>query len=81
MKGQKGMDRTILAECAIKGIEVSKLEMCPRLSNVLNAISRLAPQIMLKQMTRMSRPKPREYPRRSVHAGRLGVQLNPRHRA
>ena len=26
MKGQKGMDRTVLAECAIKGIEVSKLD-------------------------------------------------------
>ena len=55
--------------------------MRPRLSNVLNAMSRLAAQIMLKQMTRMSRPKPREFPRRSVHGGRLGVQLNPRHRA
>ena len=55
--------------------------MRPRLSNVLNAMSRLAAQIMLKQMTRMSGPKPREFPRRSVHGGRLGVQLNPRHRA
>jgi hypothetical protein len=29
MKGRKGMDRKVLAECAIKGIEVSKLEMRP----------------------------------------------------
>jgi len=29
MKGQKGMDRKVLAECAIKGIEVSKLGNAP----------------------------------------------------
>jgi uncharacterized oxidoreductase len=55
MKDQKGMDVRILASRAISGIEAGKLEIRPGLSNVLKAMSRLAPQLMLKQM-----PKPQK---------------------
>ena len=58
------MDRKVLAECAIKGMEAGKLEIRPDLE-------RLAPQFMLKQMTRMSRTKPREFD------GDLGVIPQP----
>jgi len=57
MKGQKGMDVTVLAEKAIVGIEAGRLEIRPGLSNVLKGMSRIAPQFMLKQMVRMSKPK------------------------
>jgi uncharacterized oxidoreductase len=57
MKGEKGMDVTTLAQRAIAGIEAGKLEIRPGLSNVLKAMSRLAPQFMLKQMTKLSKPK------------------------
>jgi uncharacterized oxidoreductase len=52
MKGQKGMDVKVLAARAIAGIESGKLEIRPGLSNVLKAMSRIAPQFMLKQMTK-----------------------------
>jgi uncharacterized oxidoreductase len=57
MKDQKGMDAAVLASEAIAGIEAGKLEIRPGLANVLRAMSRIAPQFMLKQMTRMARPK------------------------
>jgi len=57
MKGQKGMDVTILAKKAIAGIEAGKVEIRPGVSNVLKLMSRLAPQFMLKQMVKMSQPK------------------------
>ena len=57
MKGQKGMDVTVLAGRAIAGIEAGKLEIRPGLANVLRAMSRIAPQFMLKQMAKMSKPK------------------------
>jgi uncharacterized oxidoreductase len=57
LKGQKGMDVKVLAERAIAGIEAGELEIRPGLSNVLKAMSRIAPQFMLKQMARMTRPK------------------------
>jgi uncharacterized oxidoreductase len=56
MKGQKGMDVRILANRAISGIEAGKLEIRPGLSNVLKAMSRIAPQFMLKQMVKMTKP-------------------------
>lgn len=58
LRGQKGMDVTVLVTRAIAGIEKGKLEIRPGLSNVLKLMSRLAPTFMLKQMTRMSTPKP-----------------------
>jgi uncharacterized oxidoreductase len=57
MKDQKGMHVKILANRAISGIEAGKLEIRPGLSNVLKAMSRIAPQFMLKQMAKMGKPK------------------------
>jgi uncharacterized oxidoreductase len=57
MKEQKGMDVTVLARHAISGIEAGKLEIRPGLANVLMAMSRIAPQLMLKQMAKMVKPK------------------------
>jgi uncharacterized oxidoreductase len=54
MKGQKGMDVKTLAEHAIAGIEAGKTEIRPGLSNVLKAMSRIAPQFMLMQMAKMA---------------------------
>ena len=55
MKGQKGMNVEVLATRAIAGIEAGKLEIRPGLSNVLKAMSRIAPRFMFKQMTKMSK--------------------------
>lgn len=55
-KGQMGMDVTVLARQAIAGIERGKLEIRPGLSNVLKAMSRIAPHFMLKQMAEMTKP-------------------------
>jgi uncharacterized oxidoreductase len=57
MKGQKGMDVTVLVKKAIAGVEAGKLEIRPGLSNVLKVMSRIAPQFMLSQVVRMSKPK------------------------
>ena len=57
MKGQKGMDVMVLAKRAIAGIEAGKLEIRPSVSNVLYAMSRIAPGFMLNQMARMTKPK------------------------
>jgi uncharacterized oxidoreductase len=57
MKNQKGMDVKILAHRAISGIEAGNLEIRPGLSNVLKAMSRIAPQFMLKQMAKMAKPQ------------------------
>jgi uncharacterized oxidoreductase len=59
LKGQKGMDVTVLARRVIAGIEAGKLEIRPGLSNVLNVMSRVAPHFMLNQLVRMSKPKRR----------------------
>ncbi len=57
MKGQKAMDVKVLVSKAIVGIEAGKVEIRPGLSNVLKAMSRVAPQLMLKQMAKMTKPK------------------------
>lgn len=57
MKGEKGMDAAVLAQKAIAGIEAGKLEIRPGLSNLLNAMSRIAPQFMFKQMAKLGKPK------------------------
>ncbi len=59
MKGQKGMDATVLARRAITQIEAGKLEIRPGLSNVLNTMSRIAPRFMLNQMAKAGTPKTR----------------------
>jgi len=56
MKGQKAMDVKALAEKAIAGIEAGKLEIRPGLSNVLKAMSRIAPQFMLRQLVKTMSP-------------------------
>jgi uncharacterized oxidoreductase len=57
MKDQKGMDVKILANRAIPGIEAGKLEIRPGLSNVLKVMSRIAPQFMFKQMSKVAKPQ------------------------
>jgi uncharacterized oxidoreductase len=52
MAGQKLMDPAILAKFAIAGIEAGRIEIRPGLSNVLKAMSRIAPQFMLRQMAK-----------------------------
>jgi uncharacterized oxidoreductase len=57
MQGQKGMDVAVLVERAIAGIEAGRLEIRPGLANALKAMSRLAPQFMLKQLAKMAAVK------------------------
>jgi uncharacterized oxidoreductase len=57
MKGQKGMDVKLFAGKAIAGIEAGKLEIRPGLSNVLKIMSRIAPEFMFDQMTKLATPK------------------------
>jgi uncharacterized oxidoreductase len=57
MQGQKAMDVAVLAKRAIAGIEAGRLEIRPGLSNVLKIMSRVAPQFMFRQMTKMTTPK------------------------
>jgi len=47
------MDPVVLVRKAIAGIEAGKLEVCPGQSNTLKAMSRIAPDLMFKQMTKM----------------------------
>jgi uncharacterized oxidoreductase len=48
MKEQKGVDVKVLAKHAVAGIEAGKLEIRAGLSNVPRAMSKIAPQFMLK---------------------------------
>lgn len=57
MKRQKGMPVDVLAKKAIAGIEAGKSEIRPGLSNVLNLLSRLAPQLPFGQMAKMYKPQ------------------------
>lgn len=57
VKGQKPMDPVVLVRRALAGIEAGRSEIRPGLSHMLKIMSRVAPQFMLKQMTRMSTPK------------------------
>ncbi len=57
MDGQKGMDVKVLVAKAIAGIEAGNLEIRPGLSNVLKIMSRVAPQVMLNQLSKMGKPK------------------------
>lgn len=60
MKGEKGMDPAELVRRAIRGIESGRTEIRPGPSNILKVASRLAPNLIFNQMTRLSRlaPKP-----------------------
>ncbi len=58
MQGQKSMPVEILAQRTIAAIEAGKLEIRPGLSNVLHAMSRLAPGLIFRQLAKMGRPKP-----------------------
>lgn len=55
MRGQRGMDARVLVRQAVAGIEAGQLELRPGLSNVLRVMSRIAPQFMFRQMSRMTR--------------------------
>jgi len=57
MRGRRGMAAATLVRRAIAGIEAGKLEIRPGLSNVLKAMSRIAPQFMFKQMAKQTTPK------------------------
>lgn len=57
VKGQKAMDVKVLVDRAIVGIQAGKLEIRPGLSNVLKVMSRAAPQLMFKQMSKVGKPK------------------------
>lgn len=56
-KGQKAMPVAVLAERAIAGIEAGKLEIRPGQSNLLKLLSRVAPDLAFKQLTKMTKPK------------------------
>lgn len=54
MKREKGMDPAVLVRRAIKGIEAGETEIRPGLSNLLKIASRVAPNLMFKQMIKLS---------------------------
>lgn len=57
MKREKAMTPEELARRAITGMEAGKLEIRPGVANVLHMMSRIAPGFMLKQMTKLAKPK------------------------
>ena len=56
-RGRKAMDPAVLVRQAIAGIEAGRSEIRPGLSNVLKAMSRIAPRLMLGQLARTARPR------------------------
>ncbi len=58
MKREKGMDPALLVRKALTGIEAGEIEIRPGLSNVLKIASRVAPNLMFKQMVRLSQFEP-----------------------
>ncbi len=55
LQGQKAMSAQVLVAKAIRGIEAGKLEIRPGLSNVLRTMSRLAPDLMFKQLAKIGK--------------------------
>jgi uncharacterized oxidoreductase len=53
MKGQKGMAVDTLVQSAIKAIESGKTEIRPGQSNILKIASRLAPEFMFRQLSKV----------------------------
>ncbi len=56
-KGSRGMSVEALAARAIAGIERGRQEILPGLAGVLKAMSRIAPEFMFAQLTRMMKPR------------------------
>jgi uncharacterized oxidoreductase len=56
MKDQKGMDVKKFVDQALAALAAGTLEIRPGLSNVLKAMSRIAPDFMLKQLSKMMKP-------------------------
>jgi uncharacterized oxidoreductase len=56
LQGTQGMAVEALARRAIAGIERGHDEIRPGLANVLKTMSRIAPELMFRQMTRMMKP-------------------------
>lgn len=56
VKGQKAMSTEKLVTIAIAGIERGKTEIRPGQANALKALSRLAPNLIFKQMVKMTMP-------------------------
>jgi uncharacterized oxidoreductase len=54
MKGEKAMAPEVLVKRAIRGIESGETEIRPGPSNILKIASRLAPDVIFKQMIKMS---------------------------
>lgn len=57
MLGERGMDVRVLVDKALKGIESGRVEIRPGPANVLKAMSRIAPEFMFHQLTKLGRPK------------------------
>ena len=58
MKNEKGMDPVLMVQHCIRQIEAGQLDICPGLSKVLKVASRVAPGLIFKQMTKLSRLAP-----------------------
>lgn len=56
-RGQKFMESAVLVRRAIAGIDAGRVEIRPGLSKVINAMSRIAPRLMLGQLARMAEPR------------------------
>jgi uncharacterized oxidoreductase len=57
MKGEKGMNVSVLATRATQGIEAGMPEIRPGVSKVLKIASRVAPNFMFQQMVKLGSPK------------------------
>ena len=55
MKGQKGMAVDVLVRRAITAIEAGKAEICPGQSNILKIASRIAPDLVFRQLSKVGR--------------------------
>lgn len=56
MQGTKGMAVDELARIVLEGIENNRDDIRPGLAKILSAVSRIAPEFMFRQMTRMMEP-------------------------
>ncbi|MBB2929210.1 SDR family oxidoreductase [Paraburkholderia silvatlantica] len=57
MKGERGMDVSVLVKRTIAGIDAGKTEIRPGASNVLKIASRVAPHFMFRQLVKLGRPR------------------------
>jgi uncharacterized oxidoreductase len=55
MKGEKGMAVDVLVRRSIAAIESGRLEICPGQSNILKVASRLAPEFIFRQLSKVGR--------------------------